>query len=208
MQLARTILQENSDPTFFDDLIKRSTDSKKDAVTEILQHGSNHGFTARSLDWILDEMAIEVKNVLQMSRHPVMIKALQQYGMQKWIDQWNIAMHPFFDPEMVYEFFAPSKTLGIPEDAIDALVSRTFSETTMLLGSSFIFSNRDNLYFVFSKIERHEPDDAWLITVKFLEQKVMSSDREWLDAVSWYLEEKFPEHDLFQLLKLNPDDIL
>jgi len=61
---------------------------------------------------------------------------------------------------MVYEFFSPYKTLGIEKDVLDELVQNTFSETTMLLGSSFIFSNRDNLYFVFSKIERHEPDDA------------------------------------------------
>lgn len=76
MSLARTILQENNDPTFFDDLIDRSIASKKYAVTEILQYGSKNGFTSRELDWILDEMATEIKNVLQMSRHPVMIKAL------------------------------------------------------------------------------------------------------------------------------------
>ena len=74
-----------------------------------------------------------IKEAIQISYHPIVIKHLQEYSHKNGITHWNIANHPFLNPDMVYEFFAPYKKLSIEQDSIDELIKRSFTQNTMLL---------------------------------------------------------------------------
>lgn len=208
MWLTRTILQQNTDPSFIDSLLGKNIIGNRSELFLLLEQWKKEWFSKPLLDYMFLDYEDDLKNIIKNSFHPVMIKSLQQYTLQQGVQQRNIANHSFSTPDVLCDFFAPYKTLGIEKNNMDKLIKISFTEKTMLLGASFVFTNRDAMYFIFSTIEKQEPDEEGFITVKFIDQKIMSSEWNWLTNISWYLQENFPEHNLFELLNLNPDTML
>lgn len=208
MWLARTILEQNTDPAFIDSLFAHTSIKKNTELVELLSQWKDLWFSPWLLTYMFDGHEDSIKEAIKENCHPVMIKYLQKYTLQQGIEHWNIANHPFMTPDMVYEFFAPYKALHLEQENIDQLVIRVFTQDAMLLWSSFVPVNRENMYFTFSKIKKSEPDEQGMIKLQFIEKKIMSAHREWLQSVAWYIQEKFPNRNLFEVLNLDPEKIL
>jgi len=82
---------------------------------------------------MFDEYEQIIKDAVKHSYHPVIIKYLQQYGLQQGREYWNIANHPFIDQDMLYDFFSHYKNINIPYPEIEKIAQKAFSDCSMLL---------------------------------------------------------------------------
>lgn len=206
--LVQTILEQETDPTFIDDIISIAKKKNQEVIVDILTCRKEDWLSKKVVDWVLEEYGAILKDTIQSSYHPFIIRYLQQYALKKGIQYWNIAQHLFRYEDMVYDFFSWSKSLYIRKHNIDDLVQRSFSKDTMLLGSSFVLVNQENMYFVFSKIEKKDPDERGVMQGKVIEKGIMSLERKWLNHISWYIQDKFSDYNLFELLNIDPEEVL
>jgi hypothetical protein len=104
--LARTILQENTDPSFVDDLVQQSINCNKEHIADILRYSKYNTLSNTVLDWVFDEHEDTIKYIMKSSYHPVMIKHLQDYTRQNNVNHRHIASHPFRTNQMFQDFFS------------------------------------------------------------------------------------------------------
>jgi hypothetical protein len=107
---------------------------------------------------------------------------------------------------MFQDFF--SWDIAIDKNGRQSIAEYAFDDNTMLLASSLVYTDKDVLYMWFSKIKREDPDVEWYIKLKFIDKWFARARRQGLDAISIYLKQRFPQHDLFELLNLDPEEIL
>jgi len=208
MSLVRTLLHENTDSSFIDDILTNASVKNSSELVELLKQGQAHWFSESLLLYMFPEYEPIVKDAVKSSYHPVIIKELQKYGMQEGIKHWNIGNYNFRTSDMVYDFFAPYNALHIEEETIKKLVSRSFSQDTMLLWSSFVYPQQDSIFFVFSTIKFFDPDKEEKPKREFVEKAIMSIERKWLDNISAYLQQKCSDFSLFDILKLDANKVL
>lgn len=208
MWLARTILQQNTDPAFVDSLIKNPSIKKNSELVELLKQGRDIWFSNELLKYMFDGHENIIKKALQITYHPVMIDMLRNYTKQQWITQRDIDKQAFIDPDMFRDFFAIYKNINLDDSDVESIIQEGFDDDTMVVGSSHVVYDRDDLYLHFSAVRKVKTMESWLIQFHYVKKNFAWGFWEWLDNVSLYLKQRFPEEGLFSILKLNPDDIL
>jgi len=204
MQLARTILQQNTDLTFVDEIIANNSVAKKSELVALLQQGKESGFD----EWLVNYMLLDHEEILNSiivnSYHPVIIRYITNYIKTQWWNHLNIDNRIFDDEDSFYDFFASHREWSISEEEKEKIVAHAFDETSILLWSSFFYNNRDALVFSFSKIKKNPINEKGKMKVNFIEKWFANAEREWIQIVSLYIEEKLPNQNLFEILNLDP----
>ena len=209
MENIRTILRENNDPTFVNSLLTTTAVQKQKELITLLEHGRDSWFDDPLRNYIAgDRVYIDaIKSaMIASSYHPVMIKNLKDYTSKQWKTLRTVAHHPLIEQDDFYLFFAGQ--IRLKEKELNEVASRAFDDTTMLLASSFLKQQNDNLYITFSKTTKKYPDDDGFIRAKVIEKWFETCKREWLSSASSYFQEKFPSDRLFELLAIDPNDVL
>lgn len=207
MSLARNILQQNTDPTFVNNLIENPSIKKNNELLELLKQGRDTWFSDALLQYMFDEYESVIKDAIKISYHPVIIRNIREYTLSQWYDHRNIANHIFPDRDYFFDFFATYREIKLDMEIKSGLVEKWFSEWSMLLGSSFVYGNSDNLHILFSKIKKNLPKDGE-VTINYIHKWFTRVQRQWLDGVSSYLSERFSDKNLFDILNLDPEKIL
>lgn len=206
--LARTILQTNADPDFVDSLIATASTWRQKELVDLLKQWKENWFDIWLVDWIFSEYESTIKELLQASYHPAMIVALRKYTAQQGITQRNIDKQIFVDPDMFRDFFAIHKNVNLHDTDIESIIQEGFSGNAMVLWSSYVVCDRDGLYMHFSAVTKVKTMESWVTQFHYSNKNFAWGSWEWLDSVTHYLQQRFPEDNLFSILKLNPDDIL
>lgn len=208
MQLARTILQTNIDPTFVDEILANPSVARKKELVYLLQQWKQTGFNT----WLLDYMFLDYEDIIKSamipSYHPVFINHIRDYTKKQWFEYRNIDNCIFPDVDYFYDFFAPNRELGLSEEEKEKIAAHAFDQTSLLLWSAFFYNHKDALYFSFSKIKKNPVNAEGKMTINFIEKWFANAEREWMPSVALYIKEKFPDQSLFDILSLNPNDIL
>jgi len=208
MSLTRTILEKNTDPSFVSEILTNESVKKNGELVRLLNHGKE-GILPK---WIIENILFEYEDMLKMaiekSYHPIVIKHLQEYSQRSGVTHWSIAKHPFLSPDLVYDFFDSNKSIDLKGDGREQIVKHAFSEDSILVWSSLVYVNEETLHINFSKAKKNEINTEGLFKIEFIEEWFAHAKRDGIHKISSYMKEKFPEHTLFEILKLDPDQVL
>lgn len=209
MSLARTILEQNIDPTFVDDILMHNVLRNRSELAFLLKQWRDSRFTKELINYMFLDYDDDIKNIIKSSYHPFFLNQLRSWTISQWYDHWNIAQHVFQDKESIEIFFWQETSIALDKNDIDAITKNTIDSWYMLYASSHIFGIQDALYFLFSSVAPKEPmksDGMIKFTIK--ESKFYEKKWDGLVAVSDYLKSKFPENNIFDVMGIDAEKIL
>lgn len=207
MWLAYSILQSNKDETLVNELLENKSLAKNDELVALLSQWRDNWFSDSLLNYMFDEYEGVIKEAIKSTYHPVVIRKVREYTLSQWFDHRNIGMHIFPDSDYFFDFFAPYRNLNLPTDEKIQIAEKWFSEWSLLLWSSFVYGSSDNLYMLFSKIKNNPPENG-KIQINYLDKWFARAKRDGLESVSLYLNERFWDKNIFDVLSLDPDIVL
>ncbi len=207
MSLVRTILEQNTDPTFVDSLLQNIGIKNNRELVDLLKQGADTWFTEWLLNYIFDDYEDAVKEALKNSYHPTMIDALRKYTAKQGIIQRNLESRMFYEPDELRDFFAIHK-VSLQAAEVEDIICNGFADDTIVVGSSYVVNDKDDLYFHFSAVKKLGMVESWWTKFEYVKKNFSWAYWKWLESVSEYLKKVFPEENLFSLLKLDPEKIL
>jgi|GEM_PF-2920520 len=82
-----------------------------------------------------------------------MIDVLRKYTAKQGLTQRNIESRMFHEPDELRNFFTIHK-VNLETTEVEAIIHDGFVDNTIVVGSSYVINDKDDLYFHFSAVKK------------------------------------------------------